>query len=235
MTNPGSAALPPPERLVINFHGLGRVPSGVDPAELRYWCSEDRFGAILDSVRPLSEAAGLPIDITFDDGNMSDARIALPALAARGLTATFFVCAGRIGQPGYLDGPAMQALLAGGMTIGSHGWSHADWRLCDESTLARETLGALSEISAVIGRRVDEVGVPFGSYDRRVLAQLRRSAVRTAFTSDGGRARRGAWLVPRHSYTTGWTEATLRDAVMHREGLLARARRGLIRQLKQLR
>lgn len=234
MTNPGSAAIPS-ERLVINFHGLGAIPTGVDGAELRYWCTEHRFGAILDTVRPLSEAGGLPIDITFDDGNLSDIQIALPALVARGLTATFFVCAGRIGQAGYLDGPALRELLFAGMTIGSHGWSHADWRLCDEKTLERETLGALQEIASVVGRGVDEVGVPFGSYDRRVLAQLRRSAVRTAFTSDGGRAPRGAWLVPRHSYTTDWTAATLREAVMQREGLLAQAKRGLIRALKQLR
>ena len=35
---------------------------------------------------------------------------------------------------------------------------------------------------------------PFGSYDRRVLARLRRSGVQCAFTSDGGHARPGSWL-----------------------------------------
>ena len=235
MTNPGRAALPPPERLVINFHGLGPVPAGVDPAELRYWCAEDRFGAMLDTVGPLAEAAGLPIDITFDDGNLSDLHIALPALAARQLKATFFVCAGRIGQAGYLDRPALRELHAAGMTVGSHGWRHADWRRCDERALELETRGALQELAAAIGCAVDQVGVPFGSYDRRVLAQLRRSGVRTVFTSDGGRASRGAWLVPRLSYTTHWTDATLPEAAMGSEGLVARVRRRCVRALKQLR
>ena len=41
--------------------------------------------------------------ISFDDGNASDLEIGLPALLERGLTATFFVLAGRLGRPGSLD------------------------------------------------------------------------------------------------------------------------------------
>ncbi len=141
------------ERLVLNLHGIGPAASGVPAAEQPYWCSVERFEALLDSVRPLAAESGLPIEISFDDGNLSDATIALPALATRGLRASFFVCAGRIGQPGYLDAMALRELVAAGMVVGSHGWQHVDWRRCDDAALQRETQGAMEPIADVIGRR----------------------------------------------------------------------------------
>ncbi len=72
------------ERLVLNLHGIGAAPPGVPDAERRYWCSVSRFEALLDSLPALVSEAGLPIEITFDDGNLSDATIALTrAVGAR--------------------------------------------------------------------------------------------------------------------------------------------------------
>jgi peptidoglycan/xylan/chitin deacetylase (PgdA/CDA1 family) len=223
------------ERLVLNFHGVGVAPGSVPAAEVKYWCQADAFCTILDEVMELSAGTNTSIQITFDDGNLSDATVALPALQARGLTATFFVCAGRIGQTGFVDAAALRDLLSGGMAIGSHGWHHVDWRRTDDETLAQETQGALDEISAVIGHRVDEVGIPFGSYDRRVLNQLHRTGVRTVYTSDGGRAPLSGWLVPRLSFATSWTQSTLRSAVVGPTGKFELTKRTLIRTLKRYR
>ena len=69
--------------------------------------------------------------LTFDDGNASDVEIALPRLLERGLTAEFFVLAGRLGEPGRLTNDQVGELIAAGMAIGSHGWAHRDWRRID--------------------------------------------------------------------------------------------------------
>lgn len=223
------------ERLVLNLHGIGPPPSGVPAEELRYWCSVMAFEALLDTVVPLSSATGVPIEITFDDGNLSDATIALPALVKRGLRATFFVCAGRMGQPDYVDALALREMLSAGMAIGSHGWQHVDWRRCDDAALEQETQGALDAIGDALGQTIDQVGVPFGSYDRRVLSRLRRCALRAVFTSDGGRAPATGWLVPRHSYTDDWHEGKLRELATAADGILAKTQQALVRRLKQLR
>jgi peptidoglycan/xylan/chitin deacetylase (PgdA/CDA1 family) len=223
------------ERLVLNFHGLGAIPHDVPAAEAPYWCPTVRFGAILDEVAQLLSGGSVPIQITFDDGNLSDATIALPALVARGLTATFFVCAGRIGHPGFLDASAMREMLAAGMAIGSHGWHHVDWRRIDDETLVQETRVAIDKLSAVTGLHIDEVGIPFGSYDRRVLNQLRRIGVRFAFTSDGGRAPLSSWLVPRQSFVSTWNENSLRQAASGRVGRAAFVKRAVVQTIKRLR
>ena len=163
------------ETLILNFHGLGPVPAWVGAAERPYWCEEDRFKSILDSISTLPQQVSTVI--TFDDGNISDATVALPTLVDLGLTACFFVCAGRIGRPGYLDKSAIRDIISAKMEIGNHGWGHLDWRRIDDDTLDVEIDVASKVIAEVVGRAIDKIAIPFGSYDRRVLRRLRAVSV----------------------------------------------------------
>jgi peptidoglycan/xylan/chitin deacetylase (PgdA/CDA1 family) len=222
----------PGYRIILDFHGLSYPPDWVDQAEREYWCEEDYFKSILDQVQTLSQI--IPIQLTFDDGNLSDATIALPALADRGLTASFFVCAGRIGLLGYLDKVAMRDLVAAGMGIGSHGWAHLNWRFVDDETLDVEIDGASMKIADVIGRAVDEVSIPFGSYDSRVLHRLRRSGMKAVFTSDGGPAPLSGWLLPREVFKkTSWDIAILDELANGRTSLGSIIRRAVVRFIKR--
>ena len=89
--------------IILTFHGIGDPPAGTDAAELRYWWDESSFLLALDHISAAPSTVRLATHITFDDGNASDAKIALPGLTKRGLTASFFICAGRIRAPGYVD------------------------------------------------------------------------------------------------------------------------------------
>lgn len=221
-------------RLVLDVHGIGAMPSWVEPNEARYWCdAPSTFEALLDAIPAASVAAGIPIELTFDDGNQSDATIATPALVKRNLTGAFFVCAGRIGSTGYLDRSAMLDMLDAGMTIGSHGWSHVDWRRVDDQTLEQEIHGARRKIEDVIGRVVDTVAIPFGSYDRRVMGQL--GAMRTIYTSDGGLAPAAGRTIPRESYRKDWSPTTVVDLATTREGPVGAAGRALKLAIKRMR
>ena len=72
---------------------------GVSAEELFFWITRQAFTTLLDNIVAAQAKVDVPITITFDDGNASDAVIALPELVRRGLKAAFFVCAGRIGVP----------------------------------------------------------------------------------------------------------------------------------------
>jgi peptidoglycan/xylan/chitin deacetylase (PgdA/CDA1 family) len=193
----------PARELILTFHGLGeRIPERATAAERKVWVPLEWFERIV---------AALPregVALAFDDGNASDAELALPVLQRLGRTARFFVLAGRIGAPGHLGAADIASLHAAGMTIGSHGLRHRDWRASADTELDVELAGSRRVLEDLLGAEVAEAACPFGSYDRRVLRALRRTGYRRVYNSDGGSSSAGAWLAPR---TTVHRERPLED------------------------
>ncbi len=178
----------------LTFHGIGDAPESIGIDEHDVWLSTDRFIEVLDVIKPVTW-----VRATFDDGNKSDIETALPALISRGMRASFFVCAGRIGRSGYLDAADLRTLVKHGMRVGLHGMDHVSWRSLDKSRLDREIHDARRMIASACGAPVREAACPFGAYDRRVLAFLRVGGMERVFTSDRGPARQGAWLQARNT------------------------------------
>jgi peptidoglycan/xylan/chitin deacetylase (PgdA/CDA1 family) len=166
----------------------------LEPGEELVWLDQDQFESVLDSVVDRGD-----VQITFDDGNASDVDHALPQLRRRKLTATFFIVAGRLGAPGFLDESGVRTLAAAGMMIGCHGMRHRPWRGLDERALWEEVVDARRLLEQVLNRPVTEAACPFGAYDRRVLRFLRRHGYRRAYTSDAGTAQPGDWLQARNT------------------------------------
>lgn len=192
---------------VINvcFHGIGTPRREMEPGEDRYWISVDTYHRVLDDL------AGWPSTrISFDDGNASDVEIGLPGLLSRGLTADFFVLAGRFGTSGSLDEADVKELVASGMTVGTHGMNHIPWRGLDPATNRAELVDARARIAAVTGTTVDAAACPLGRYDRRLLADLRRFGYRRVYTSDRRVADPNAWLQPRFSIRADDTAESFR-------------------------
>jgi peptidoglycan/xylan/chitin deacetylase (PgdA/CDA1 family) len=178
----------------LTFHGIGEPPRALDPGEENVWVAHDRFVALLDSV-----AGREDVVITFDDGNASDVEQALPALVDRELDATFFVVAGRLGEPTFLDASGIRELAAAGMGIGCHGMRHRPWRGLAETELHEEHVVAKAMLEQIVERPVVQAACPFGSYDRRVLRSLRGSGYRRVYTSDRGTTGPGDFLQARNT------------------------------------
>jgi peptidoglycan/xylan/chitin deacetylase (PgdA/CDA1 family) len=208
--------------LTLNFHGVGPQPATSDPATAAMWLSEDAFTAVLDEIGDRDD-----IRLTFDDGLSSDAEVALPHLQARGLQATFFVLAGRIGAPGHLSEEQVGTLHRAGMEIGSHGLDHRSWRGLDQEDLERELVESRRTLSRVTDSVVAECAAPFGAYDRRALAAARRAGYLRFFTSDRGWARADSWLQPRASLHADQPVAELRRLLLRssRDRLTGRVKR----------
>ena len=189
-----------------------------------------QFERVLDAVAERSD-----VRITFDDGNMSDVEVALPRLVERGLTAEFFLLAGMLGDRGRVDHVGVRVLLDAGMAIGSHGWSHRDWRRVDNAQAQEELDVAHRVLGELTGRPVSHVAIPFGSYNRHVLRRLRAAGVTRAYTSDGGRARPDAWLQARtslrHNMDAAWIAKVLEPSTSPTRWV----RRSAARAVKRLR
>jgi peptidoglycan/xylan/chitin deacetylase (PgdA/CDA1 family) len=178
----------------LNFHGLGEPAGDISASEKQCWIDPKFFADILDAIKERTD-----VELTFDDANESDYTIALPLLKGRKLVARFFVVADRIGKKGYLSKEQIQPLRAEGMTIGSHGMRHLPWARLSEPQLNEELLEARERLQQISGAAMTEAACPFGSYNRRVLSKLRQSGYRKVYTSDGGPAKKDAWLQPRNT------------------------------------
>jgi peptidoglycan/xylan/chitin deacetylase (PgdA/CDA1 family) len=214
----------------ITVHGIGPTDRDLDPGEDLTWVRVDQFERMVDAAVGRDD-----VRLTFDDGNASDVEIALPRLLERGLTGEFFVLAGRLGEPGRLSPDGVRELVKAGMSVGSHGWAHRDWRRLDAPQAAEELADAHRLLEDLTGQPVTRVAIPFGSYDRHVLRRLRRARVSRAYTSDGGRARPGSWLQPRNSVRHDLDAAWIAQVLDGRAALPVRARRLAARTLKRVR
>ncbi len=183
--------------VILNFHGVGPPARELEPGEAPYWISADFYEAII--ARIAKGGFACPIEITFDDGNASDAEIGMPALEAHGLKAVFFALAGRIDQPGSLSRAQIKDMMANGHSIGTHGMDHVDWTKLDAAGQSREFETARAQLSDITGSTITQAAIPFGLYNRNALQALRRLGYEKIYSSDGGRARSGAWPQPRTS------------------------------------
>lgn len=198
---------------VINicFHGIGSPQRELEPGEQRYWIDVDQYLRILDELTTWPS-----VRITFDDGNASDVQHGLPALLERDLSAQFFVLAGRLGSPGSLDVDGIHELRRNNMSIGTHGMAHRPWRHMDQVTRDRELVEARQQISTIIRMNVGAAACPLGSYDRRLLLDLRSLGYSRVYTSDRRLARASAWLQPRFSVRANDTGESLRASILKR-------------------
>lgn len=183
----------------MTLHGLGTVPSGVSDAARRFWLPAAIFERTLELTPQVEANTGVDICFTFDDGNLSDRTIGLPLLQAHGRKATFFVCAGRIGKPGFLGPAELRELVDAGMTIGSHGYDHRNWREASDAELAHELKDSKEMIEAVVGRTVDVASAPFGALDHRVVNAAAATGFHSLFASSGGFATASSGLIPRNT------------------------------------
>ncbi len=218
------------QQIGVIFHGIGAPVRRLESGETPYWISVERFEAMLDAIAMDRKR----YRITFDDGNLSDHAIALPRLLERGLRAEFFVLTGRIGQSGSLGPQEIADLLAAGMGIGSHGVAHRDWCTLSAAALRVELEESKAVLEQLCDRPVIKAGIPFGSWNARVLRALRRAGYESAWSSDGGWMCNDAFLRPRRSVRSDMDEATLRDLLSGRIGLIRKLRRGFSMTLRRM-
>jgi peptidoglycan/xylan/chitin deacetylase (PgdA/CDA1 family) len=166
-------------------------------------------------------------EITFDDGHLSNYEVALPALTARNLTATFFLTVGWIAtRPSFMDWPQIQTLHSAGHQIGAHGWSHTLLTHCDERALDKELKTARRTLEDKLGASITTMSLPGGRYNQRVLAACKAAGYTHVYTSNP-RAEPAdlPFLIGRLNLRSNTTAETLTQLLDTRSGALAKLQR----------
>ncbi|MCK0096801.1 polysaccharide deacetylase family protein [Yoonia sp. F2084L] len=209
---------------VIILHGIGAPQRALEAGEDAFWLSKDLFRRTLDQIALMGDDAPM---ITFDDGNASDISIAMPELAARSLTATFFVLTQRLDTPGSLTSEDVGTLAKAGHAIGLHGHAHVDWRELDEAGRHREFVAARARLAELAGYPIQTAAAPFGLYNRQTIQDLRGLKFDALYTSDRGLADAGRFVRPRNCLEGAMDQTSLQNALRGRVPPLRAVRRCL--------
>lgn len=131
------------------------------------------------------------VALTFDDCPAALLDFAVPELVRRGMTATFFAVAGRLGGVNDWDAgsaptlPLMSAgelrtLVVDGFEIGSHGLNHLHLRECSSEAVSYEMRESRRWLQECVGESVDFFAYPFGEYPADHVKLCREAGYRGA-------------------------------------------------------
>ena len=84
---------------ILTFHGIGAPPSSLDPFEQEFWVERESFHFVIEEALKRDD-----IQITFDDGNVSDYEIAFPALSEKKIPGEFLRVRGSRRETGIFRG-----------------------------------------------------------------------------------------------------------------------------------
>lgn len=127
------------------------------------------------------------VALSFDDGYKNNLLVAVPIMQQYGVKGSFFVVNRLIGKPDYMDEADIKKLLAAGMELGSHSYSHNPLADIDEKYLVWETDTSRYWLKKKFdGYIVRTLAYPNGSYNERVIAAAKKYGFYRALTGHIG-------------------------------------------------
>lgn len=198
---------PADRRIVLCYHSVDPAPGPLSLTPALFdahlaWLEAHAAVVALDEL-VADMGSGPRVAITFDDGYADNHAHALPLLAARGMTATFFVTAGFLerddevlrhltsiwttprDQLRPLAWSQVRELQAADMAIGSHTWSHRNLARLTFDEAHEELRRSRAVIEERLGERVRAVAYPWGKLGRFVTSQTFLAARRAGYQLGG--------------------------------------------------
>ena len=159
---------------IFSYHDFVDDPERPAPASKVYVLSQRQFAAHLDALdtpslraATLRELIAAPTPgsfvLTFDDGHISNHRVAFPMLAARGWSGCFFIIANRVGAPDALGWKELREMAAAGMEIGSHSLTHTFLHRATAADIRREFGESKRILEDGLGQAIEFAALPYGS------------------------------------------------------------------------
>ena len=164
-------------------------------------CGLDVVGHFLATGAPIRRHAVL----TFDDGFADLYDHLLPLVLQRHVPAVVYLVSDReradwcdwgpMGAPWLLSRRQALEMAEAGVTIGSHGRTHADLTRLTPRRLVGEVEGSRKVLEDRLGHEVRHFCYPYGAHDERVVRAVERAGYATACTVERGFARTGCSLL----------------------------------------
>lgn len=161
-----------PERFAIDLETLQRYGYCTISLEQLQSFLEDRNVEMPDK----------PVLITFDDGYMDNFENAYPLLKQRGMIATFFIITDKLWTQDRLTPQRIAEMAEGGMSFGSHTVTHRRLGELSWEEIREELTMSKAVLESVLGKTVNAIAYPQGSYNDNVVTLAQNLGYKTGFT-----------------------------------------------------
>ena len=205
--------------LALMFHGIDgpRSRAAGYAADAHYTVEAGRFASMLDALSAAGCTVGAARDLiddvrsprqvwlTFDDGDASNVLEALPTLVERGVRADFFITPDRVGRAGFMGWDDLRSMAAAGMSLQSHGHTHAYFTHLSAAALREELRVSKDQLEQGLGQPVTLLAPPGGRVPRGLVALAQELGYRAVLDSTPGHVERRdlAHALPRVAVTAG--------------------------------
>ena len=146
-------------------------------------------------VQPDSTRGRKSVVVTFDDGYADNYSIAYPLIKKYKIPVTFFLTVGMVGKDwDFPDGPypgiswedIREMNKDPLITFESHGYQHPDLTLLSQEESSMEIKSSRIILEENIGETVRYFSYPFGSYNHKIVEQVRMAGYQGAFSVISG-------------------------------------------------
>lgn len=129
-----------------------------------------------------------PVLLTFDDGYLDNYTVAYPILKERGMKAAIFLITDYVGRyPNYLTWEQAREMQKNGIEFGSHTLNHVDLTQCASAAeVRRQLVNSKSALEWRLERPIEFLAYPCGQRNEMIIAQLKDTGYRAAFTVELG-------------------------------------------------
>ncbi|SPP99529.1 conserved hypothetical protein [Candidatus Sulfobium mesophilum] len=193
------------QRIILSYHGIAKRPdfncTVIDLfrdqiAWLKENCAVVPLHSLVSSLADGDKGNKNLASITFDDGYLNFAELALPVLEKHNVHATVFIPSGKIN--GYNDWDEgrgefhkmtimsydqLRALPSSLVEIGSHGLSHRSLDRIATGELVEEVVQSRVELEQGLGRPVRFFAFPYGGYPPVLYSEGKRKRLLGAYTA----------------------------------------------------
>ena len=164
--------------MVLAYHEI------MPESNYAYCVTSESFARQLELLNELARE-GVGARVTFDDGEQSQQINAAQLLTEKGIAATYFVNPGLVGaEAKFLNWTQLRELQAVGHSVQSHGHAHKFLTTCTEDELTQEVGQSREMLEDRLGSAVQEISVPGGRWDRRVIEACARAGYKQVFVSE---------------------------------------------------
>ena len=180
--------------LAITLHGIYNNEKSLADYEIfarPYFVSKEMFKNLLGLIvnqrsstvsNFLHQSTGNWNILTFDDGLVSDFRIAFPILIENNLSATFFITVQNIGKKNYCSVSELREMIESGMEIGSHGLTHEYLITMENKDVLKQIADSKNELEQLLGIPILSFAPVGGHFQNRIVNTVKEAGYKCLAT-----------------------------------------------------